>query len=198
MMFHRHLICLAIVAPVVLSGQTRQLEHVEVRCPSVLGIGIETEQPFCDIQVQRDPSLGVIVILPDHIGEATLSFDLHNRHTYSEEEERRGRAYAQYLSIIAVATMEGEILARSVVLSEFRSAFDLIDRVTGGAGPRGLKAIAPIGTEKVYITVPSGVNMVSIVGNSLEVTRADNRETFRSVGRPVAVLSDAQIEYRLR
>ena len=197
-MVRLYLICLAIAVPAGLAAQGRQLEPVEVRCPSVLGVGIATDAPFCDIQVQRDPALGVLVVLPRHRGEATLSFNLHNRHTYSEQEEREGRGYTQYLSTIAVATMEGEVLARGVVLSEFRTAVDLLDRVTGGAGPRGIKAIAPTGAERVYVTVPSSVNTVSIVGQSLDVVRTDGRETLGAVGRPVAVLSDAKIEYRPR
>ena len=191
-------IILTVAAAAGVSAQTRQLEPVEVRCPSVLGVGVVTDVPFCDIQVQRDPSWGILVILPRHRGDATLSFSLHNRHTYSEQEERSGRAYTQYLASIAVATMEGEVLGRGVVLSEFRSAADLVDRITGGAGPRGVKAIAPTGTERVYVSVPSGVDAVSIVGQSLEVVRAESRDTFRSVGRPVAVLSDAQIEHHPR
>ena len=188
-------IFLTVVAAAGVSAQTRQFEPVEVRCPSVLGVGLSTDVPFCDIQVQRDPRLGIVVILPRHRGEATLSFSLHNRHTYSEQEERSSRAYTQYLASIAVATMEGEVLGRGVVFSEFRSAADLVDRITGGAGPRGVKAIAPTGTERVYVSVPSGVDTVSIVGQSLEVVRADSRDTFGSVGRPVAVLSDVQIEH---
>ena len=189
----------ALVVVVVPSGvlvQNQQVEPVEVRCPSVLGIGLSTDMPFCDVEVQRDANLGILVVLPPHRGEATVSFNLHNRHTYSEQEERVGRAYAQYLATIAVATMEGEVIARGVVLSEFRSAADLFDRITGGAGPGGLKAIAPTGMERVNITVPSGVTTVSVVGQSLEVLRSDQSDTFRSLGRAVAVLSDAVVEYR--
>lgn len=180
------------------TAQTSPTELVEVRCPSVLGIGQDTEIPFCDIQVQQDPKLGILVVLPPNRNEAVLSFNLHNRHTYSEIEERSGRAYTKYLASIAVANMDGEVLARGVVLSEFRGVVDLIDRVKGGSDLNGLKAIAPIGSERVYLTVPSSVNIVSIVGQSLEVVRSNNRDIFRSIDRPIAVLSDAKLEYRSR
>ena len=198
MMFRWFLAVLVVVAVVTPIAQQHQIDAVEVRCPSVLGVGFDTEVPFCDIQVQRDPSLGIVVVLPPRRGDATLSFNLHNRHTYSEQEERGGRAYTQYLASVAVANMEGVILGRGVVLSEFRAAADLIDRVTGGAGPSGVKAIAPTGSERVYVTVPPDVDQISIVGQSLEVVRAESRDTFRALGRPVAVLSDARIEYRPR
>jgi hypothetical protein len=189
---------LFVVAAVGVSAQDTQREPVEVRCPTVLGIGLSSDVPFCDIEVQRDPHLGILVVLPERRGEATLSFSLHNRHTYSEQEAEGGRGYAQYLASIAVATMEGAVLARGVVLSEFRAASDLIDRVSGGAGPEGVKAIAPTGTERLRVTVPDGIDMVSIVGQRLEVVRLHGRDTFAGVGRPIAVLSDAQVEYRPR
>ena len=39
----------------------------------------------------REPAEGVIITIPPHTGDATLIFDLHNRHTYSEEDVRAGR-----------------------------------------------------------------------------------------------------------
>lgn len=180
------------------AAQAQEDEAVEVRCPSVLGVGVATRVPFCDVEVQRDASLGVLVVLPARSGEATLAFDLHNRHAYSETETLAGRAYTEYQAQIAVATMEGEIIARGVALTEFRTAADLVDRVSGGGGPNGLKAVAPLGTERLYVTLPAGVEQVSIVGQSLEVLRADGHDTFDTLGRPIAVLSNATLSYRPR
>ena len=180
------------------AAQGRAAEPVEVRCPSVLGVGVATQVPFCDIEVQHDPSLGVLVVLPPHRGDATLAFDLHNRHAYSETETLAGRAYTQYQASIAVATMEGEVIARGIVLSEFRSAGDLIDRVGGGGGPGGLKAVAPIGVERLFVTLPAGIDQVSVVGQSLEVLRVDGRDTFDTGGRPIAAMSNATLSYRPR
>ena len=188
----------ALVLATVTLAAAQTTEPVEVRCPSVLGVGIATDVPFCDVEVQRDPDLGILVVLPPHSGEATLSFDLHNRHIYSEDDERSGRAYAQYVATVAVATMEGVIIARGVVLSEFRSAADLVDRVRGGAGPRGVKAIAPTGSERLMVTIPAGIDQVSIVGQTLKVARIDSRDTVQSIGRTVAVLSGATVMYRPR
>ena len=182
----------------VAAAQSRDDEAVEVRCPSVLGVGVATRVPFCDVEVQRDAELGVLVVLPPRRGEATLAFDLHNRHAYSEAETLAGRAYTEYQAQIAVATMEGEVIARGVVLTEFRAAGDLVDRVGGGVGPDGVMAVAPLGAERLYVTLPAGIDQVSVVGQSLEVLRADGRDTFDTVGRPIAVLSNATLSYRPR
>ena len=190
---------LAGVVPTAAGGQGRLVESVEVRCPSVLGIGVETDLVFCDVLAQQDPSLGIVVVLPPRRGEATLSFNLHNRHTYSEDDVSRGRAYARYLAEVAVASPAGDVLGRRYVLNEFRTADDLFDRVGGGAGPEGVKAIAPSGQERVFVMVPGNLDRVVIVGQTLEVTLVDgNLERTWSPGRPVAVISEVQLEYESR
>ena len=59
-------------------------EAPPVICPTPLGIGVMTKLEFCDVMSERDVTAGVIVRFPEHKGPVTLSFDLHNRHTYSE------------------------------------------------------------------------------------------------------------------
>jgi hypothetical protein len=179
-------------------AQTTEVQPVEVLCPEVLGIGVSSDIPFCDVLVQVEPDLGIRVVLPPRRGGATLSFNLHNRHIYSQQAVAGGRAYVQYLAAIAVATMEGEIIGRGVVLSEFREVSDLIDRVSGGAGATGLKAVAPTGKERISLIVPEDLDELVIVGRSLEIVRVDGRDRVTASGRPVAILSEATIEYHPR
>ena len=180
-----------------LEGQSRRIVPAEVRCPSVLGVGVDTDRIYCDVLVANDVAEGVVVVIPPHSGPATVSFALHGRHTYSEDEVARGRGYARYLATTVVATTE-TVLARPVVLAEFRTAADLADRVSGGAGPGGVKAVAPVGGEGIRISVPEGVTEISIVGLELQVQRVDGVESFASPGRPVAVISDVWVEYQAR
>ena len=65
--------------------------------------------------------------------------------------------------MIGALSMKGDLLARGAVEAEFRSANDLFDRIGGGAGPGGLKAVAPIGREQIFVTVPAGVDEVSVL-----------------------------------
>lgn len=184
------------VAAVAEGGQGNLAGSVDIRCPAVLGIGVETDLIFCDVLAQQDPTLGITVDLPPRTGEAMLSFNLHNRHTYSEDDVRRGRAYVRYLAEVAVASPLGDVLARRYVLNEFRTAEDLFDRVGGGAGPDGLKAVAPTGVERVFVTIPADLEQVVVVGQTLELTGIDgNLERIWSPGRPVAIISDMKLEY---
>jgi hypothetical protein len=172
---------------------TPKIEPAEVRCPEQLGTGLKTKATFCFVLAGRDPAEGVIVSIPPHT-TATLTFDLHNRHTYSEEEVKAGRGFARYTAVIGVLSMTGTLLGRGAVQTEFRHARDLYDRIIGGAGPGGTKAVAPVGREHVSIPIPAGVDQVSLLGEVLEGTTSAGRE-IATPGRPVAIVSSVQVEY---
>jgi len=171
-------------------------EAPEVICPTPLGMGLNTKLQFCDVMSERDVTAGVIVRFPEHKGPVTLSFDLHNRHTYSEEQVKANRAFARYTATVGVLTMDNTLIQRAVVQSEFRKVTDFVDRIGGGAGAAGLKAVGPTGTESISMLIPEEEMSVSILGEKLTVERLDGTATYASPGRPVAVISNVMIEYR--
>jgi hypothetical protein len=174
-----------------------QTVAAEVRCPEPLGTGVRSGASYCFVLAGGDAAQGVIVTIPPHTGTATLMFNLHNRHTYSEEEMRAGRGFAKYSAVVAVLTLKGELLGRGAVQTEFRSGKDLFERISGGAGPGGVKAVAPLGNEFVRVDVPEEVTEVSVLGELFEATTPLGRETT-SPGRPVAVISNVQVEFRAK
>ena len=167
----------------------------EMTCPTPLGVGVSSKRTFCDVMTGRDPAAGVLIALPPHKGAVTLTFDLHNRHTYSEEQVKANRAYARYTATIGVLTMDNTLISRAVVQNEFRKTSDLVERIGGGAGPGGVKAVVPTGTESITITVPEAEDQVSILGEKLTIDRADGPATYSSPGRPIAVISNVMIQY---
>jgi len=167
----------------------------EMTCPAPLGVGVKTKTAFCDVMTGRDPAGGVLIKLPPHRGPVTLTFDLHNRHMYSEEQVKSRRAYARYTATIGVLTMDNTLISRAVVQNEFRTAADLVDRVGGGAGG-GVKAVAPTGSEAITITIPEEEDEVSVLGEKLTVERLDGAATYTQPGRPIADISNVMIEYR--
>src|SRR5512146_957814 len=101
----------------------------DVSCPALLGVGVTTKRQFCDVMIGRDPQTGIIVRLPPHIGTLTLTFDLHTRQTYSAQLVRDKRAYTHQTATIGILTLEGGLISRAVVDTEFRNSNDLFDRV---------------------------------------------------------------------
>ncbi|SRR5581483_9221277 len=168
----------------------------DLTCPNPLGVGVQTKRNFCDVLTGRDPAQGILVKLPPHRGILTLHFDLHNRHTYSEDEMRAKQGFASYTASMGALTMDNTLLKRAVVASEFRTPEDLLDRITGGAGPGGVKAVAPIGTQAISVAIPADVDQVSLLGEKLTVIRTDGvAQTYSAPGRPIAIISNATVEY---
>ena len=90
----------------------------EMTRPAPLGVGVRTKLSFCEVMAGRDPAGGVIIQIPPHKGPATLTFDLHNLHTYSEEQVKAHRAYTRYTATIGVLTLDNTLISRAVVQSE--------------------------------------------------------------------------------
>lgn len=190
--------CLLLMAPLVGRAQTAAGAPAEVACPSELGTGIDTGRLYCDVATGLDPADGIIVKIPGRRGTPVLSFDLHNRHTYSEQAIQAGTAYTRYTATIGVLTMENTLIQRATIESEFRSAADVVERIGGGAGADGLKAIVPTGSERIYVELPATVSEVSLLGEWLEVVHREGRERYTAPGRPIAIVSNLAVERRTR
>jgi hypothetical protein len=171
-------------------------EAAPLKCPAELGQGVQTKRTYCDVLTGGMPADGILIDLPPHTGDVTLTFDLHNRHTYSEELVKANRAFRRYTATIGVLTADNTLLSRAIIQSEFRTAPDLVERIAGGAGPGGVKAVAPTGTEPITITIPGEEESVSILGEKLSVLRIEGHETFSAPGRPIAIISNVQLQYR--
>jgi len=177
-------------------GPLLRTQPVEMVCQAPLGVGVRTARLFCDVLAGRDASGGILIKLPKRQGAATLTFDLHNRHTYSAEQVAAGRAYVRYTATIGVLTLDNTLLSRFVVRSEFRRDTDLFDRIGGGGGPGGLKAVAPTGVEPVSIELPPDLQEVSILGEKVSTTRLEGNVLYTTPGRPIAIISQPMLEYR--
>ena len=170
-----------------------------MQCPSILGNGVTSQRLYCDVLSGNDPSTGLRVTIPAHDGPVSLHFTLHNRQTYSESEIKEGRAYARYTATLKLVKPTGEVLGHAVVQSEFRTARDLAERIAGGAGPGGVKAVAPTGSEPVTIVLPADVTELVMLGERLVVQRLESSETITAAtapGRPLAIVSQVEVEYR--
>jgi hypothetical protein len=168
----------------------------DMTCPSPLGVGIKSKREYCDVLTGRDPKEGILIKLPPHRGVVTLKFNLHNRHTYSEEEVKMKKGFASYTAGIGVLTLDNTLLTRAAVATEFRSAADLIERIGGGAGPGGVKAVAPVGNEPITVELDPELSEVAILGEKLTVVRSDGEPaTYAAPGRPIAIISDVTVEY---
>jgi hypothetical protein len=209
-------------APSKANGVIREAPLMQ--CPSVLGNGIKTQRLFCDVLTGSDPAGGLRVSIPSHDGPVTLLFTLHNRQTVPDEtlgaasarrlsttETTTRRApdgsadpaksdpvdprsvFARYTATLRVVTPKGALLRQTVVQSEFRGMGDLVERV---AVPGGVKPVAPTGSESIVLELAPDVTEVSLLGEKLTIERVGGTEVITQPGRPIAVVSQVQVEYR--
>jgi len=171
-------------------------EPAQVTCPATVGTGVKTARVFCDVLTGRDPADGILIKIPPHTGAVTLTFDLHARHTYSEELVKKGAAFARYTATVGILTMNNDLVDRAMVQAEFRTIADAFDRIGGGAGPHGVKAVVPVSIEPVTMVLKEAPEQVSLLGEKLRVTRVGGESTAASPGQPVALVSNIQIEYQ--
>jgi hypothetical protein len=172
-----------------------RIELAMLNCPQVLGTGTKTMRTYCEVPIGNDAAAGIIVTLPPHTGTVRLMFDLHNRHTYSAELVKAKKGYTRYTARIGVLTMNNFLITRAAIASEFRTEADLYDRISGGSGPGGLKAVAPTGIEAIEVVIPEENQSVSILGERLSVVHLEDSDTFTTTGRPMALISNVRIEY---
>lgn len=176
-----------------------------MQCPSVLGNGAKTQRLFCDVLIGGHAAGGLRISIPEHQGTATLRFTLHNRQVVADEPAAPAKGagapaappvYARYTAALKIVKSDGAVLNQAIVQSEYRSAADLVERIVGGAGPGGVKAVAPTGSEPIVIDVPPDVREVSLLGDQLKIERLGGTELINTPGRPIAVVSQVQVEYR--
>ena len=179
-------------------GLTKQA--VNITCAAVLGTGIKSQRDFCDVFIGGNAKDSVGAALPPHVGTATVTLELHNPVPVpGAVAGPTVLAYARHQATIAVLAPTGDVLGRAIVAREFRTDADLFDQIAGGARPGGVKAIAPGKPEIAEFTVPANVMAIGIVGTRLKVlTRAGGEQTFDTPGRPIAIVSRVEVEYRPR
>jgi hypothetical protein len=191
-------------------GMTRETPLMQ--CPSVLGNGTKSQRLFCDVLIGSYPAGGLRITIPPHEGKATLFFTIHNRQTVppgvavagtaaaagtaDAAKKEAAPAFARYTATLRVLAPNGSEVQKAVVQSEYRSTADLVERIAGGAGPGGVKAVAPTGSEPIVVDIPAGLTEVSLVGEKLVIERLDGSESVTTAGRPIAVVSQVFVEYQ--
>jgi len=199
----RWVLCVVCVLPVGLAAGAPQRRAgaaafkvvQDAKCAASLGVGVRSTRVFCDVVITDKAADGISMTIPRHRGPSTLHFDLHNRFTVTPDSVQPAQAFARNTAVVAVIGPKGDVLGRGATVSEFRSAADLFDRIGGGAGPGGVKAVAPGPPTPIDITLPAAVASIAIVGVRLEVTNRLGTQAYDTPGRPVAIASNLRIDY---
>ena len=150
-------------------------------------MGIKTVRSFCDVPAGHDPAQGVVISLPPHTGDGdAVVRSARAPHVLRRRDEERQGVRAVPRGDRRADDEGGPDPACARSRRSSGRAADLFDRIGGGAGPGGLKAVAPAGREQIFVTVPGGVDQVSLLGEIARrdhARRARNRRDARPPGR---------------
>ena len=166
-----------------------------VVCAGPLGEGAKSGRVFCDAFIAPTGAGSIAMEIPRHTGPATLLFDLHSRIQVQPGVTDPGQTFARHSVLVAVVGPTGTVIERAALVKEYRTTNDLFDRLVGTL-PGGVKAIAPGMPESIRITIPAGISAIGIVGVRLEVMTRALRATHDQPGLPVAIVSNARIQYK--
>ena len=172
---------------------SRRRSSVRSRSASACG----PARRICFVLAGRDPATGR-ASSPSRRTSAPrrCMFDLHNRHTYSDEDIRAGSRLRQVHRGGRRADDEG----RSCSIAAPCRANSGRRRIsTSGSqaapAPAASRRSRRSATRTINDHHPAGVNEVSILGEVLDATTAAGHETA-TPGRTVAIISNVRVEYR--
>jgi hypothetical protein len=155
----------------------------EMKCPSVLGVGVTTKREFCDILSGRTPLEGLIITLPPHRGNLSLIFDLHNRHTYSDELMKAKRGFARYTAMIGALSMDNTLIQRAAIQTEFRVVADLFDRIGGARSGVSRRSRRPASSTSAWRSPRPRTRSACSARRSRSIASTAVRPTVRPDGR---------------
>ena len=171
----------------------------EMTCPTPLGIGVKTKQTFCDVMTGRDPAAGILIKLPPHRGPVTLTVrpaqpaHLLRRAGQGEARVRALHGHHRRADDGQHADQPGGGAERIPHRGGSRST-----AIGGGAGPGGVKAVAPTGAESISIAIPGGRRPGEHSGRKADRSSgADGNATLHvSPAGRLPIISNVMIEYR--
>jgi hypothetical protein len=165
----------------------------DATCAADLGTGVSSGRRFCDVVIADSADKSIMMTVPPRRGAAKLLFDLHIRLAIPPDSVPAAQTFSSNTAIVVVLGPKGE-MARGIATGEFRRSADLFDRIAGGPGG-GPKTVGPGPSVPVEVTLPTGTNVIGIVGERLQVTTRLGTQTYDTPGRPIAIASNLRVEY---
>jgi len=173
-------------SPVAPQQNAQLLYDVRVPDSLLLGKGKTSNLPYYDVIITRQPNSGVLIKLDYTRRNTTFSFDLHHR-----------------LSLDPGFTYPADIITNVEVLSGGTTSigtFTIVNTIKSGdvfeeAIEKVSKAevdryVTPFGKKTITMKLSGGSQSVSIVGQSVIVTRGAKNTRIDTPGQRIAVVSN--------
>ena len=168
-------------------AQQAQLRY-EIRAAEsrMLGKGQTSGRPYYDLVVTRQPNSGILIKLDYTRSNTTFSFDVHHRLSLGPDF-----AYpAEIITTVEVLSGGTTSIGTYTIIDTIKAGDvfeEAIDKVSKAEVDR---YITPFGRKTITMKLGSGSQSISIVGQSVTVTRGTRTTTINTPGQRVAVVSN--------
>jgi len=164
----------------------------DVRVPDtlLLGKGKTSNLAYYDVIITRQPNSGVLIKLDYTRRNATFSFDLHHRLSLDP-----GFAYpADIITNVEVLSGGTTSIGTFTIVNTIKSG-DVFEETVDKVSKADVdKYVTPFGKKTITLKLTGGSQSVSIVGQSVVVTRGTKTTRIDTPGQRIAVVSNFKFQ----
>ena len=173
-------------SPVTQQSNAQLLYDVRVPDSLLLGKGKTSNLPYYDVIITRQPNSGILIKLDYTRKNTTFSFDLHHRLSLDP-----GFLYpADVITNIEVLSGGTTSIGTFTIVNTIKSGEVFEETVDKVSKADVDKYVTPFGKKTITMKLNGGSQSVSIVGQSVIVTRGTKTTRIDTPGQRIAVVSN--------
>jgi hypothetical protein len=164
--------------------------EVRARQSLLLGKGDRTALPYYDVVITRQPDSGVLVKLPYTRKGGKFTFDLHHRVALTENFGLP----AELTTVVEVLTGGTNSLGIYTIVDRIESQDRFDEGIVKTSTAEIDRYVTPISRKTITIDTLPGPQSISIVGQTLTITRGTTTTRVDTPGTRIAAVSNFKFE----
>jgi hypothetical protein len=163
---------------------------IRARQNLLLGTGDQTRNPYYDVVITRQPSSGVLIKLSYTKKGGKFSFDLHHRIAMTSDFGLP----AEVTTVVEVMTGGTNSLGIFTIADRIDAGGRFDETLTRISTAEIDRFVTPMSRKTITIDIQPGPQSVSIVGQTLIITRGTTTTRIDTPGTRIATVSNFKFE----
>jgi hypothetical protein len=164
--------------------------EIRARQNLLLGKGERTGLPYYDVVITRQPDAGVLIKLPYTQKGGKLTFDFHHRIALTSNFGLP----AEVTTVVEALTGGTNSLGVFTIVDNVNAQYQFDEAVIKTSSAEIDRYVTPVSRKTITINTLPGPQSVSIVGQSLSITRGTVTTRVDTPGTRIAVISNVKFE----
>lgn len=156
----------------------------------LLGKGEKTGSDYYDVIITRQPTSGVLIKLPYTKKGGKFSFDLHHRVAMTSDFGLP----AEITTVIEILSGGTNTLGVYTISDKINSGDKFEENVIKASTAEIDKVITPIGRKTITMDIRPGPQSISVVGQTLLITRGSTTTRIDTPGTRIATVSNFKFQ----